>query len=69
MSLQNTQTVTTFNIPKPKNNIKNILQKQNLIEKSLEPETISRSLYCKQAIPRLCPLRVRKNSQAPALQT
>lgn len=34
-----------------------------------DPLTTSRSLYCKQAIPRLCPFRVRTNSQVLVLHT
>ena len=30
---------------------------------SLEPETTRRSWYCRQAMPLLCPLSVRTNSQ------
>jgi len=33
------------------------------------PETMRRSRYCRQAIPRLCPFRVRINSLVTVLQT
>lgn len=36
---------------------------------SLEPDTTSLSWYCKQAIPRLWPMRVRTNSQLSVLHT
>lgn len=34
-----------------------------------DPLTTSRSLYCRQAMPRLCPFSVRTNSQVLVLQT
>lgn len=47
----------------------NINVNNYLIELSEEPETTNLSLYCKQAMPRLCPLSVRTNSQVAVDQT
>ena len=41
----------------------------HLIVLSDEPLTTSLSLYCKQAIPRLCPFKVRTNSQVLVFHT
>lgn len=41
----------------------------HLMVLSEDPLTTSRSLYCRQAMPRLCPLRVRTNSHVLVLQT
>ena len=41
----------------------------HLMVLSDDPLTTSRSLYCRQAMPRLCPFRVRTNSQVLVLQT
>lgn len=42
---------------------------QRRMELSEEPETTMRSRYCRQAMPRLCPFRVRTNSQLVVFQT
>ena len=47
----------------------NLVDKCYLIELSEEPETTNLPLYCKQAMPRLCPLNVRINSQIVVVQT
>lgn len=49
--------------------IPHLIKQQYLIELSEEPDTTNLSLYCKQAIPRLCPFNVRTNSHVAVDQT
>jgi hypothetical protein len=71
VTFQYPQTVANFNVPQSKmkvSNDKNIKDIYRIVL-SLEPDTTKRSLYCKHAIPRVCPLSVRTNSQVSAFQT
>ena len=67
------QCPTTWEIITKNEDIKQIKQNRvdncYLIELSEEPETTNLSLYCKQAMPRLCPFNVRTNSHVAVDQT